>query len=380
MFRIFYAESDATLYEGVSDMNTGLDEVFEVGKRLDTFGDTYQYVRSLLKFDMDEIQTVLTKYSVELSDCKFMLQLHTSHAKSLPATYTIDAKIAYDDWINGTGFGASVPYKTDGVTWEYPQSGSNWTPSGSINDTLLITGSGLGGSWLLQSSSGMYDITRYDQSFYAIDGLDQSDSFSYRTTDVLMDVTGAVNLWINGSAGNTITNNGFLLKFSEADETNNNQYGFIRFYSEETHTIYVPKLVMYWDNSVDTGTLDTIDEESYTVRPALKKRYKDTEISKIRFKGRDKYPMRDPSNLYPYDTVKRLPSTTYYSIVDAHTDETIIPFDDIYTKVSCDATSNFIHLDMNGLMPERYYRIALKIVNGFTEDYIDNEYYFKVER
>jgi len=380
MFRIFYAESDATLYEGVSDMNTGLDEVFEVGKRLDTFGDTYQYVRSLLKFDMDEIQTVLTKYSVELSDCKFMLQLHTSHAKSLPATYTIDAKIAYDDWINGTGFGASVPYKTDGVTWEYPQSGSNWTPSGSINDTLLITGSGLGGSWLLQSSSGMYDITRYDQSFYAIDGLDQSDSFSYRTTDVLMDVTGAVNLWINGSAGNTITNNGFLLKFSEADETNNNQYGFIRFYSKETHTIYVPKLVMYWDNSVDTGTLDTIDEESYTVRPALKKRYKDTEISKIRFKGRDKYPMRDPSNLYPYDTVKRLPSTTYYSIVDAHTDETIIPFDDIYTKVSCDATSNFIHLDMNGLMPERYYRIALKIVNGFTEDYIDNEYYFKVER
>jgi hypothetical protein len=79
-------------------------------------------------------------------------------------------------------------------------------------------------------------------------------------------------------------------------------------------------------------------------------------------------------------TVKRLPATTYYSVIDAATDETIIPFDNIYTKVSCDNTSNFIYLDMNGLMPERYYRIALKIVDGFTEQYIDNEYYFKVVR
>ncbi len=34
MFRIFYAEKDATLYESYPTQNTGLDEILEIGKRL----------------------------------------------------------------------------------------------------------------------------------------------------------------------------------------------------------------------------------------------------------------------------------------------------------------------------------------------------------
>ena len=42
--------------------------------------------------------------------------------------------------------------------------------------------------------------------------------------------------------------------------------GFIRYFSRETHTIYVPKLTMYFDkSSFNTGTLDSIDLDSYTV-------------------------------------------------------------------------------------------------------------------
>ena len=40
MFRIFYAESDATLYEHKPDSNTGLDEILEIGKRIHTDGET----------------------------------------------------------------------------------------------------------------------------------------------------------------------------------------------------------------------------------------------------------------------------------------------------------------------------------------------------
>jgi uncharacterized membrane protein len=137
---------------------------------------------------------------------------------------------------------------------------------------------------------------------------------------------------------------------------------------------------MYWDQSAYSSTLDALDLESNIIYPKINKSYKDTEIARIRLYGRDKYPQKSATNLFPLQAVKRLPETTYYSVIDAATDETIIPFDDIYTKVSCDATSNFIYLDMNGLMPERYYRIALKIVDGFTEQYHDNEYYFKVVR
>ena len=115
MFRIFYAEKDATLYEAAEYYNTGLDEILEVGKRLNTDGSTYLKSRALVKFDLNEINTVLAKYSVSINDCKFMLQLFTTHAKNLPAEYSIDAKIVAQPWTNGTGFLSATTATQDGV-------------------------------------------------------------------------------------------------------------------------------------------------------------------------------------------------------------------------------------------------------------------------
>jgi hypothetical protein len=138
---------------------------------------------------------------------------------------------------------------------------------------------------------------------------------------------------------------------------------------------------MYWDNSTfTTGSLTSVNLESYLTYSKTKPSYKDTEITKVRIYARDKFPQKSPSNLFPLETVKYLPTTTYYAIRDAATDEYIIPFDNIYNKVSCDNTSNFIHVDMNSFMPERYYRIELKIEDGVMEEYIDDEIYFKVVR
>ena len=212
MFRIFYVEKDATLYESVPTLNTGIDEILEVGKRINTSGATYVRSRSIIKFDMSEIQSTLSKYSADLNSCKFVLQLYTSHAKNLSAEYTIDAKIAYDSWINGTGVENSSPSITDGVSWNYPLSGSSWTTTGDVTPSLKITGS-FGGSWIYQSGSGVYDLSIYNQSFYTQPGLEQGETFSYRPTDINIDVTDAIKLWINGSAGVTINNNGFYLNF-----------------------------------------------------------------------------------------------------------------------------------------------------------------------
>jgi hypothetical protein len=195
-----------------------------------------------------------------------------------------------------------------------------------------------------------------------------------------MDVSSLILKWVSGSNSQSIANNGFLLKFSNADESNDAVTGYIDFFSRDTHTIYVPKLTMYWNDTVYSSSLSAADLESYTVYTKLKSEYKDTEIIKMRIYTRDKYPQKSPTNLFPTQTVKRLPATTYYTILDAATDETIIPYDDIYTKVSCDNTSNYIYIDMNGFMPERYYRLQFKIEDGFTEQYIDDDVYFKVVR
>jgi|TARA_R110000824_G_scaffold32238_3_gene104248 hypothetical protein len=424
MFRIIYANSDATMYEATSlnASNTGLDEILEVSKRLDTDGETLVKSRFIVKFDMSDITKTLTKYSVDLNSCKFMLQLFTTHAKNLPADYTLDAKLLGQPFTNGTGFETDstatkdgVSYATPFASWSFADyygtnittedgsilntqtgtnlttqttqtiSGSSWISSSQNINTgapsLYISGSGTGGSWLYQSGSGIFNTSTFDSSFFYQPGLDTDEAFSYRPTDINMDVTGAVKTWISGSGGVTVDNNGFLIKFSDADEADATKTGIISFFSRETHTIYVPRITMYWDNSTfATGSLTSVNLDSYVTYSKTKPTYKDTEITKIRIFARDKFPQKSPTNLFPTETVKHLPTTTFYAIRDAATDEYIIPFDNIYNKVSCDSISNFIHVDMNSFMPERYYRIELKIEDGFTEDCIDDEIYFKVVR
>lgn len=372
MFRIFYAEKDTTLYEQTPTYNYGLDELLEIGKRLDTEGAAYVKSRSLVKFDMTEISASLSKYGKTVNDCKFVLQLFTSHAKNLPSDYDIHAKLVGQQWTNGTGDSSEI--STDGASWNIPLSGSTWYSSSQNiqigSSTLYVSGSGAGGSWMFQSASVSSSA-----------GLITSESFSYRATDINMDVTNAIKIWLSGSGGITIPNYGFLLQFSDAYESSGSLAGYIRFFSRETHTIYVPRLTMYWDNTTfTTGSLTAIDTESYVTYTRVKPTYKDTEVAKIRIFGRDKYPRKSPTNVFPIETVKYLPTTTYYSVLDAATDEVIIPYDNIYTKVSCDSTSNFIYLDLNGFMPERYYRLELKIVDGFTEQYVNDQIYFKVVR
>jgi hypothetical protein len=377
MFRIFYPESDATVYESIPTTNTGLDEILEIGKRLGTDGSTLQKSRILVKFDMDEVTSVVSKYATNISSSKFVLQLYTSNAKNLPAQYTIDAQMTGQPWTNGTGYVASNPIVSNGVQWATPyaswsldsQTGGMWISSSQQIDLgtsgIRVSGSGEGGSWLYSTGSTSFS---------------SSQAFSYQTTDLSIDVSSLILKWVSGSNSQSIANNGFLLKFSNADELNDAVTGYIDFFSRDTHTIYVPKLTMYWNDTVYSSSLSAADLESYTVYTKLKSEYKDTEIIKMRIYTRDKYPQKSPTNLFPTQTVKRLPATTYYTILDAATDETIIPYDDIYTKVSCDNTSNYIYIDMNGFMPERYYRLQFKIEDGFTEQYIDDDVYFKVVR
>jgi len=372
MFKIFYAEKDATIYEAAETYNTGVDEILEIGKRLGTDGSTLEKSRFAIKFNTTEISASLSKYNKTVNECKFIMQLYTSHAKNLPSEYNITAKLLAQDWQNGTGFESDPTL--DGISWKYPLSGSMWLSSSQAtqigSSTLYAAGSGKGGAWMYQSASGASEA-----------GLFTSESFSYRVTDLNMDVTDSVKIWLSGSNGASIPNYGFLMQFSDTDESNSNVAGYIRFFSRETHTIYVPKLIMYWDNSTfTTGSLTPVNTESFITYTSVKPTYKDTEIAKIRIFGRDKYPQKSPTNLFPIQTIKYLPTTSYYTVLDATTDETIIPYDNIYTKISCDSTSNFIHLDLTGFMPERYYRLEIKIIDGITEQYITDQIYFKVVR
>ena len=67
-----------------------------------------------------------------------------------------------------------------------------------------------------------------------------------------------------------------------------------------------------------------------------------------------------------------------YSVKDLDTNETLIDFDPKFTKISCDATSNYFDIYMNGLQPERYYKILIQTTISGSTIIKDDNYYFKV--
>ena len=77
-----------------------------------------------------------------------------------------------------------------------------------------------------------------------------------------------------------------------------------------------------------------------------------------------------------------LPETSYFSIKDASSEEVIIDFDENFTQLSCgnEYSGNYFKLWMNGLQPERNYRILVKMINGNIEEIFDNKFIFKVVR
>jgi len=63
------------------------------------------------------------------------------------------------------------------------------------------------------------------------------------------------------------------------------------------------------------------------------------------------------------------------------TEEIVVDYDTSYTKISCDTSGSYFDIFMNGLEPERYYKLLFKTILSNGEAIIsDNNYYFKVIR
>jgi hypothetical protein len=122
-----------------------------------------------------------------------------------------------------------------------------------------------------------------------------------------------------------------------------------------------------------------LSDQISIVMKNLKKEYKYQTQPRIRFLGKDLNQRRQFSNvgISSFSVIKYLPVGTQYSIVDAYSDRILIPFD-AYTKISCDLEGNYFDLNLNGFMPQRFYKILFKTIISNVDIYIDKNYIFKV--
>ena len=366
VYKIF-ASADATLYSKYPAQNTGLDEILEVGvKNSDNPSNFFvdpvpseplladDLRRPVILFsdsDLDVIKSFAT------GSWQASLRLYLANAENLNTTYSLEVYAVSQSWQMGTGQIDDSPETRNGACWYSPTefvSASNSWASGSYYQTPG------GGSW-----SGSF-VTQ---------------SFGYKDSkDVNVPVTEIVDRWFSGSQAN----NGFLVKHTNAIEQNSGSYINLSFFSVDTHTIYPPTIEMKWDDSsYSTGSLAVVNNSNTVVTLANNMDTFKVGTGKYKFmiNARDKYPVRTFTTASLYTTNKALPQTSYWAIQDVKTEDMVVDFDTTYTKISCDGTSSYFNAYMNGLEPERYYKVLVKTVlsDGESID-IDNNLIFKVTR
>jgi hypothetical protein len=347
------ASKDATVYLQQPNQNTGLDEVLEVSKVY--YGTIRDVSRALLKFDLTHLSQSIQNGSVTLTEAELILR--ETESEEIPLEYTIYGYPVYTTWEMGPGKRFDE-ISTQGVTWNYAEgdTATDWL------DTTLFPGidanpnNGAGGVWITTVTS--------------------SQSFDYQSADIQMDVKDILNGWLSGS----YSDNGMILKHSNSFENNTSDYGILKFFSKETHTIYQPKIAISWDDQTfTTGSLTSLDTTTDIVVKVkgLKSEYRKGKKYKIKVVGRESYPVKTFSTTFAFNSIKYLPSTAQYQIRDFESNDVIIPFGD-YSKVSCDENGNYIELDFTNWESNRVYKIEFKVDVDGNELYFDDEITFNV--
>ena len=348
------ASKDATVYLQQPDQNTGLDEILEISKIY--YGNIKDVSRALIKFDISHLSASLSNNSMKLSEATLILR--ETESEEIPLEYTIYAYQVSGSWQMGKGTRFDE-VSTQGVTWNYREGDSNleWLPIANFIAGSTGSYQGEGGVWYINNAS--------------------SQSFNYQTADISMDVKTSLKNWISGS----IPNDGFVIKHSNNIEDGTDDYGILKFFSKETNTIYEPKIRIGWDDqSFQTGSLSPTTSENIKVNVTnFRASYKENSIVKIRIFARDLYPLKTFANSFAYTNTKYLPTSSYYQIKDAASDDIIIPFGQ-YSKLSCDENGNYINLNFSNWKPNRFYKIEFKVEQNGVVQYFDENITFSLEK
>jgi hypothetical protein len=362
-----------------------------------------EFSRTLVKFDINELSKSISSNNISGSNIKFTLNLKSCGARNLPLNYSIYAYPISQSWNNGNGRYADDGSQL-GVSWNYKNYDGNgiWYGSQITKEyqqvDYLLTSSYSSASFENQGGTWFYKVpasytnkpkwicnsTKYPSLVNA--SLICSQSFSYgNQSDVTMDITKIVRGWLCGC----IPNQGLILLSSLEISTPPLQQtnGLLQFFSKDTNTIYSPYVDVAWDDSIFiTGSLKSVTGsiQNLITLNYLKDAYKAGSLPKIYVFARDRYPLKNFQKSYQQPsmvTPKYLPTSSYYMIKDAESEEVLIGFDQ-YTKLSCEPIyGNYFKLQTTGLPQERYLKIFIKTeyIDG-TVDITDTQKIFKITR
>jgi hypothetical protein len=362
VYKIF-PEQDAFISSEFPTANTGLDEILQLESYPDSTGQGHSS-RILIKFSDEDLNTVSTLVSGSIFQAK--IKVYLANASAIPVNYTVNAAPIYLtgslDWNQGTGKAGDIPENQSGVCWV----SASKEPVPSKWPTVLVTG-----------VTASYNTVEGGGTWYTGSLLGSQTHAIRSTHDLDIDVTNAVTAIRSGS----IDNKGFILKLEDALEFNTGTPIRLKYFGSDTNTIYPPVLELNWNDQKISNILPVIDTDLMTLgiknnsgsfRVGTKQRF--------RLAVKPKYPTRTFSTTSVYTNNYKLPDTSLWALKDEFTEELIIDYNIIGTRVSSDSKGSYFDIYMNGLQPERYYRVLVKTVVNESELVLKADQPFKVVR
>jgi hypothetical protein len=324
--------------------NFGASEILWVFKQLETsVSSTLGRILSL--FDISSIP------SLSASNASYRLVMHDArHCGTLPSSFDIQVHPVSGSWDEGRGLDEEGFYDLGYANWDKAKSDVFWNSPGS-------------------------DF--YTESFSTV-------HFDQGNEDMSADVTQIVTAWLTDS----IPNNGFLVRISSSQETNNVDYFVKKFHSRNTNFLdRRPYLQIQWDDSIQTGSISLASgsEQFFVSIPYLKNQYEAEEVVRLRLFVRD--------NAYNPAVVLTASSDSnglavargYYRITNDRTDEAVVPFGTASyqggvdnTRLSYDSSGNYFDFRMDSLAPGNVYRIVFLFDVGGQKQLVDGNFKFKV--
>jgi hypothetical protein len=331
MRKLISMTKDASIYEAYANINTGFDEIIEVGKLPNTsdIGTTSYLtssVRILLNFATD---------STWPSSAEYFLNLKIARGIDVKNSQQLIVGAISQSWDEGSGYFYQQPFnKDDGATWNSASMSTTWpSPGGYLNT----------------STTASYTIE------------------SYPIEDIRINVTNIMQPIISGS----IPFYGLYIKFPTEDEQDSRNSGLIKFFATQTHTVHQPKLEVVWaSQAFATGSLKRLplDSPISITSNALISQYEQGTIEKIRLIVRDKFPDRAFNTNMRFANKYYLPSESYYRVVDITTGVGYGEFDQ-YNAIDCDATGSYFVLNTNPLYKNKEYAVEIKYLHNGNERY-----------
>ena len=380
-----FPEKDATIYSHPNriGLNTGGDEILELLEEKSSNKEIYYPSRILIKFKNNEIKDVIENKltgqarEVNTSNCQVDLEVFSTEHKSLHANHIVQVYAVSQSWDEGTGRFLNNPSSSNGTTWDMRTSTGSSARSIWSTSSFATNSTGSCCDYMISGGGTWWTGTNYvaENSFQNADNLD----LSLNVTNFIQYFSSS---YYQGEVyPNGIENEGFIIKKPIATECDaSSSFGELRYYSVDTHTIYPPKLTFKWDDSSYSHSGTILSSSLFLSLYNNKQEFQRKSKQRFRLTTRKQFPDRAFVTSSNYLDVAYLPQTSYYSLRDATTDEVIIPFDTSYTKLSADSEGMYFDLFMEGLQPERYYKLQFRVDNTDGINIYDEDYYFKVVR